>query len=208
MSGLDVTPVRETPGDTWHSKLARLITEVFAPVVLIFALLIVVSIHATGDVGRGLALGLLAAAFAGGLPYVVLVLGVHTGRLGDRHLSRREERPLMMAMGLVSVTCGLLVMRWLKAPQEVYALVAAMVAGVAVALSISLLWKISIHAACVAGSVAVLTLVLGFRALPLAGTVVAVAWARVQLRDHTVAQVIVGALTGGVVATVVMASLT
>jgi hypothetical protein len=113
----------------------------------------------------------------------------------------------MMVLGLVSVTCGLLVMRWMDAGREVYALVAAMVAGVAVALAISLFWKISIHVACCAGSVAVLTLVLGFIALPLGSIVLAVAWARTRLQDHTVAQVAAGAVVGITVATVVMASL-
>jgi len=169
-------------------------------VVLIFALLIIVSIHATDSLVNGVGLGLLAALFAGGLPYAVLMLGVRRGRLGDRHLSRREERPLMMGMGLVSVSCGLLVMRWLDAPREVYALVAAMVAGVAVALAISLFWKISIHTACTAGSVAVLTIVLGPAWSAFLVVALAVGWARVVMRDHSPAQVAIGGLVGAAVA--------
>jgi hypothetical protein len=181
-----------------------LITEALAPVVLIFVLLIVVSIHATGDLLRGLALGLLTAMFAGGLPYAVLLLGIRMGHLCDRHLSRREERPLMMVIGLVSVICGLLVMRWMHAPREVYSLVAAMVAGIAVALTISLWWKVSIHAACAAGTTAVLTIVLGNWSLLLATVVAAVGWARVELGDHSCAQVLVGGLIGAMVASVTM----
>jgi hypothetical protein len=58
----------------------------------------------------------------------------------------------MMIIGLVSVLVGLLVMVWLDAPREFLAPVAAMVAGVGVALVISSFWKISIHAAAPQGA--------------------------------------------------------
>lgn len=192
---------------TVQMRVAHVLTEVLAPVVLIFALLIVVAVASTGSLLRGLLLGLVAAFFAGGLPYAILVLGIRRGRLGDRHLRKREERPLMMVIGLVSVVVGLLVVSWLDAPRELYALVGAMVAGVAVALAVSLFWKISIHVACVAGSVAVLAIVLGPPYLVLAVVVLAVAWARVTVRDHTVAQVVAGALLGAAVAGVAMTAL-
>jgi hypothetical protein len=185
-------------------RAARLITELLAPIVLIVVLLLVVAIHSTGSLVRGAILGLVAAFFAGGLPYSVLILGIRRGRLGDRHLTRRKERPALMALGLASVTCGYFVMRRLQAPGELLALVLAMVAGVAVALAISLLWKISIHTACVAGSVCVLAILVHPAALAIAPLVVATAWARVTLGDHTVAQVIAGAAVGAATASSVL----
>ena len=189
-------------------RIAHALTEILAPVVLIFVLLFVVAIHSTGSLSRGLLLGLIAAFFAGGLPYAILVLGIRRGHLGDRHLRRREERPLMMVIGLVSVVCGLVIVNWIGAPRELYALVGAMVAGVVVALAISLFWKISIHVACVAGSVAVLAYVLGPSYLLLGVAVLAVGWARVRVRDHTMGQVVAGAAVGAVVAYVTMSQLT
>jgi hypothetical protein len=184
--------------------IARILTEVLAPIVLIVALLFAVAIHASPSIGRGLLYGTVTAFFAGGLPYAILMLGIRRGHLGDRHLTERTERPLMMVIGLVSVTVGLLLTWWLGAPRAVFALVAAMVAGVAVALAVTVFWKISIHAACTAGTVAILVIEFGpwlWVALPL---VAAVAWARVTLRDHTTAQVIAGSLVGFAVAASVM----
>ena len=94
--------------------------------------------------------------------------------------------------------------RWLDASSELLALVVAMVAGVAVALAVSLFWKISIHTACVAGSVCVLGVLVHPAAFALSPLVIATAWARFTLRDHTAAQVAVGALVGAAVATLVV----
>ncbi len=190
------------------TRLAVLLTEIFAPVVLIFALLIIVAVQATGDFLQGLVVGGVAAFFAGGLPYAILLLGIRRGRLTGRHLPEREERPAIMVVGLFSVSVGLAFMIWLDAPRTVYALVVAMVAGVAVALAISSFWKISIHTASAAGTVMVLVSVFGWQMLLSVPLVGAIAWARVTLLDHTWTQVVVGAAVGAVVAGAVMSGLT
>jgi membrane-associated phospholipid phosphatase len=136
-----------------------------------------------------------------------MLIGIRRGRLSDRHLSLREQRPVMMIIGLASVSIGLLVMAWLDAPRELFALVAAMVAGVGVALAISSFWKISIHAACAAGTVAILVIVFGAAMLLWAPVIVAICWARVIRRDHTVLQVVAGVVVGATVAAAVMAPL-
>lgn len=106
----------------------------------------------------------------------------------------------MMAIGLASVAVALGLMGLLDAPRELFALVGAMVAGVAVALLISALWKISIHTSVTAGSVTILAIVFGPWSLVLGPLVVAVAWSRVHLHAHTLSQVIVGAAVGALVA--------
>jgi hypothetical protein len=185
-------------GDT-RRRMARLITEVMAPVVLIVVVILIVAVHSAGP-ARGLALGLVAIFFAGGLPYGLVLIGVRRGRLTDHHVSRREQRPRMMAIALVSVAVGLLVLRWLDAPRPLFALVAAMVAGLAVALAITSFWKISIHAAAAAGTVACLAILVSPWWLLLTPLVALTGWARVEIRDHTPIQVLAGAIVGAVVA--------
>ena len=194
-------------GTIWRTKVAKILTEVFAPPILVVTLLIVVGIHSTSSIGQGLLLSAVAAFFAAGLPYAIMLIGIRRGRLSDRHLSLREQRPTMMIIGLVSVSIGLLVMVWLDAPREFLALVAAMVAGVGVALAISSFWKISIHAACAAGTVAILVIVFGWIMLVFLPVVAAICWARVTLRDHTGAQVVAGVAVGALVAAAVMSAL-
>lgn len=197
----DIT--EQQPHQTGSLVVARLLTELLAPIVLIVALLFAVAVHASPSVGRGLLYGAVTAFFAGGLPYAIMMLGIRQGRLGDRHLSKRQERPVMMVIGLVSVTVGLALTWWLGAPRALFALVAAMVAGVAIALAITMIWKISIHTACAAGTLAILVLEFGPTMWALLPLVAAIAWARVALRDHTIAQVGAGAVVGYLVATLV-----
>jgi membrane-associated phospholipid phosphatase len=67
----------------------------------------------------------------------------------------------------------------------------------------SLVWKLSVHSGAVAGTMVVLTLIFGPAALVLAVLAGAVAWARVEVGDHTPAQVIAGGAIGTIVAGIV-----
>lgn len=184
-------------------RVARVVTEVMSPVILIVAVTLIVAVHSAG-LARGLALGLIATFFAVGFPYALVLIGVRRGRLTDHHISRREQRPAMMAVALASVATGLLVLVRLDAPRALFALVVAMVAGLVVALAITSFWKISIHAAAAAGSVASLAILVSPWWVLVAPLVVLTGWARVEIRDHTPVQVCVGAVVGAVVSSGVL----
>ena len=180
-------------------RMARLVTEVMSPVVLIVVVILIVAVHSAGAL-RGLVLGLVAVFFAAGFPYGLVLIGVRRGRLTDHHVSLREQRPRMMAIALASVAVGLVVLRLLDAPHALFSLVAAMVAGLAVGLAVTSFWKISIHAAAAAGTVESLVMLVSRWWLLLVPLVVLTGWARVEIRDHTPVQVLVGAIVGAVVA--------
>ena len=188
-------------GGLLSPRAARVITEVLSPVVLIVVVTLVVAIDAAGL--RGIGLALITIFFAGVLPYGLVLVGVRRGLLSDHHVSRREQRPKVFAITLGSIGVGLLVLRWLSAPAELFALVAAMIAGVLVALVVSSYWKISIHAASAAGTVACLSLLVSPWWLALAPVVGLSGWARVVLHDHTPAQVWAGIAVGAAVASAV-----
>jgi len=79
-------------------------------------------------------------------------------------------------------------------------LVAAGVVGLVSVTLVTLVWKISIHVAVVAGSVVTLIALFGWPLLALLPVVAATAWARVNVRDHTTKQVLAGAVLGATVA--------
>jgi membrane-associated phospholipid phosphatase len=69
----------------------------------------------------------------------------------------------------------------------------------AVALTITFFWKISIHAGVAAGITTIFVILFGPGMLLMAPFVLAVGWARVRLGDHTATQVAVGTFIGALV---------
>jgi membrane-associated phospholipid phosphatase len=77
-----------------------------------------------------------------------------------------------------------------------------MLASVAVLAAITTVWKISIHCAVASGSVTILALVFGPQVIPAYALAALTAWSRVELKDHTTAQVIAGSVLGALAALV------
>jgi hypothetical protein len=181
-------------------RAATLVTEALAPIVVIPLVTVVVSLASADSLACGAGFAAVAVLFAAGLPYAVLLAGVRRGRFADRHVRVRAQRPALLGFTLASVFVGLALLRVLQAPRPLFALMAAMVAGMAVTLIVTTLWKISVHTSCVAGAVTSLAILVHPGALLLAPLVVVTGWARVVRRDHTIAQVVAGTVVGAAVA--------
>ncbi|MEU3455233.1 phosphoesterase PA-phosphatase [Micromonospora sp. NPDC006766] len=181
-------------------RVARSLTEVFAPALLAAAMPIVIGIASTSPILVGLGWALVGALFCSVVPNALIWWGVHRGRLTDHHIRVREQRRTPLIYGLLSVLVGLALMIGLDAPRPVIAMVVVMFAlGLAVTAA-NLVWKLSIHAAVAAGSAAVLVIQFGPALFASAPVVALVGWSRVRLRDHTLGQVIAGTALGVLVA--------
>lgn len=196
------SPARQQP------RWAAVGSEVLSPVWVTLALLVVVTVQATGSLRRGLGYAAVAILFTVALPYAVVLVRVRRGRVrSGRFIAERAERPLMMLVALASLAVGLVVLAALDAPRELFAVVAAILAGVVVTSLVTLWWKISIHASSTAGTVAVLVLTFGPAGLLALPLLPLVCWARVALGAHTVAQVAAGSVVGAVVTGAVVSAL-
>ena len=202
-----MTTLQKVDGAEPRSSAARAVTDLLSPLHLVIGVLLLVGAVSTPNPFLGLGWGLLAALFAGGLPYAFLLYGVHHGRYTDKHIRVREQRRVPLLFAVACVVTGLALLALLGAPRQLLALVIAMFVGLIVTLTITLAWKVSVHAAAAAGAAVILTLVLGPVLLiswPLVG---AVGWSRVRLRDHTLAQVVAGAVMGACIAATVFSAL-
>lgn len=179
---------------------ARVVTEVLSPVVVVVAVLLAVAWHATGnDVGATLGWAAVVAVFYSVLPMLVLVYGARRGRWDGHWVRDREHRTVPLVLCLISALVGLAVMILGDAPREVTALAWAMIAAVVACLVITRWWKVSIHATVAGGAAAMVIFLYGPWLLLLVLLVALVCWSRVVLTDHTVGQVVVGAILGPVV---------
>jgi membrane-associated phospholipid phosphatase len=188
-------------------RVARGLTEVFAPAVLACGLPVVIGVHAGRTVLTGLGWGLVATLFGAVIPYAMILTSVRRGSLNDRHIGVREQRTKPLALGLVSVLLGLVLLVLLGAPRELVALVVASFVGGFVATAVNHFWKLSVHASVAAGTTVILALTFGPLLLVTAVLVAAVSWSRVRLGDHTPAQVVAGTVLGAAIAGIVFGAL-
>ncbi|MFJ4844446.1 phosphatase PAP2 family protein [Streptomyces sp. NPDC088733] len=179
-------------------SLAKLITDVLAPAYLLTVMLLAVGWH-SGH-GSGLAWAAGAAAGAVGVPMTVVVLGVRAGRFTDVHVRIRRQRAVPLATAIACAVLSVVLLALLGAPRELTALVVAILSGLTVGGLVTIWWKVSGHTAAVGAAGAILTAVYGAPMVPLLLAVIPVGWSRVVLRDHTVAQTVVGFLIGSSVA--------
>jgi membrane-associated phospholipid phosphatase len=185
------------------ANFARVISDVSSPpAIAILALAIGGwASHSPGIYRYALAYFCIAVL----LPVVYVVWAIRAGRIGDFHLSNRRER---VAPFVVSLVCGLsawIVLIATGAPRGFAAFVLAMLFQTLLLFLITLVWQVSVHTAGAAGLVTFVCLVVGPAAMLLIGVVPLVAWSRLYLGRHTLAQAVVGALVGSSCFTILFA---
>ncbi|CAM3539028.1 phosphatase PAP2 family protein [Stackebrandtia soli] len=182
-------------------SLARLVTHLFAPATVLVVLCLGVGWHADPGL-TGLGWGALVAVMCAGIPMAVIVWAMRRGDVTDVHIHHRSQRIVPLSIGVVSVLAGVALTYGLAAPPSVSSLAVALLASIATNTLITLMWKISFHTGVAAATVTILALAYGLDwwTAPAIAVVVLIGWSRVSLRDHTIAQVIVGALWGAIVA--------
>ncbi|MFI7415258.1 hypothetical protein ACIBU0_42160 [Streptomyces sp. NPDC049627] len=190
-----------------ENRAARLITDGMEPRNVIVAVSLGVGLAQNNPV-TGVLWALEAILFAAVLPMAFIKYGMRKGMWADRHIGQRQRRMILIPVIMALVGLGIGGMLWFDAPTDMVALVVAMLATLAVLLPVTAFWKISVHTAVAGGALAMLALTWGplvWLAYPL---VAVIAWSRISLRDHTLAQTIAGAIAGTVTAGLVFAALT
>ncbi|MEU4804768.1 hypothetical protein [Actinosynnema sp. NPDC023587] len=187
--------------------LARVVTEVFAPWVLVSFLPVLVAWHATRSVVPTVVWGLVVAVTGSVIPMLVVVRGARRGRWRSHHVTDREGRRVPLLTCVLSLGAGIAALVLGDAPDRMVALALAMFLSLVVSIAITFAapvpggrgWKISVHTSAASGALAVTVVTFGLWTLVFAPAVALVGWSRVALRDHTVGQVVGGAVLGFVV---------
>lgn len=175
-------------------RFARGISLLFSPATISVPFVLLVSLYRSSSLWPSLGFALLTLGFVCAAPLLYVVLAVRLGLVSDLDLTRRHERWHPFLVSLFSYSLGLLLLLLLHAPQSLeLALSLTLLLGLLLLL-ITLWWKISIHAAALAGAATVLTILYGLIFLPSFLLLGLVCWSRVVLGRHTPAQVISGAL--------------
>jgi hypothetical protein len=125
---------------------------------------------------------------------LVIVYLVRKQKLEGLFINIREQRTKIYLLAGVCVGIGCVIFPYLGAPPMLRATFVAGLSAVAIFMGINLLWKISLHAAFMTASVTVLIVLYGPIAAAGAVLVPLTAWSRVELKQHSPAQVVAGIL--------------
>lgn len=200
----------ERPSRTYRAF--DLISSILNPIYLTPPAILVISLEVSSSVSSGFKWWGIYIVFSTVIPLADLVWRRKTGRISDWHISRREERIAPLSFGIGYAVLGTLAMcglvYGLDAPME---LLAAMVSGLAtgvVALLITLGWKISLHT--MGNALLASLIILVFSQtwysplnLLLVLMVITTGLSRRYLKKHTTPQIILGAMVGVALATVI-----
>ncbi|WP_169509057.1 phosphatase PAP2 family protein [Actinopolyspora mortivallis] len=179
--------------------LARVLTEVFAPWVIVLMLPLAVAWRATHAPIPTVLWGLLVALTSSIIPMGVIVWGARTKRWEGHHVRNREGRLIPFLTLIVSSLGGVAALIIASAPWPLIALDISMLVTLVVGGLITIFWKISMHTAVAGGTVIILAATYSPALWVTAVVVAAVGWSRVVLNDHTSAQVTAGAVIGAAV---------
>ncbi|MFF4767393.1 hypothetical protein ACFY1V_12850 [Streptomyces sp. NPDC001255] len=178
--------------------VARTISDWLHPRTWIVLVSLAVGWHAQRWAGLGWSL--LTILFAAVIPMAFIDSGIRRGRWADRNVGAKTGRLIVMAFILASVAVGIALIALFHGPRDLIALTISMIVTLAVLAAITLAWKISVHQAVSAGAVVMIAQTYSpWWTLALVAVAV-VGWSRVALRDHTLAQVLLGSAVGGLVA--------
>jgi hypothetical protein len=184
------------------SKLAsRLSAALNAPLITLVTFVVLILLH--GTEGAPLLIG-ITSMFGCFLPLAMVYGLLKLDFIQDFYAHERDTRYIPFLWTTLFYLLGVLALIFVNAPAAVTALMACYFVNGLVLMVITLKWKISIHASGVMGPFAALLYLLGVVAAPLLLMIIPVAWARVELKAHTVMQVVAGAVLSGVLTWVQM----
>ncbi|HEY3375501.1 MAG TPA: hypothetical protein VGK02_10665 [Candidatus Aquicultor sp.] len=184
-------------------RIANKVSDVFNPYYASAPFFLVVALVATRSIIRGLLYWLILALFLSFLPMWDINRRIKRGMVADAHISRREDRIKPFLFSLGAAVAGLIAAYAFGMPTLIKAVVWAVVLTGAGITIITRFWKVSLHAAGITPITVVLLIMFGWYALPAILLVPLVYWARLVLKKHSLAQLIVGSLvSGGITVTV------
>ena len=177
----------------WDGFLAYVISQVGSPPVLaVVAMALLASTLSSPRAWRWAGVYVFLAIVT---PILYLLWLLSHGWVSDLDVQLREERARPLIFSIACAGVAWLVLALGGAPLEMVVVAGGLWLQMAVISGITLWWKISVHSAAAAGVATLIWSLIG-ATLPLLVGVVIIAWSRVRLRRHTVAQTIAGAALG------------
>lgn len=184
-------------------RIANLTSDILNPILLGLVLIVLFSFAVASGTLEAIKWSLILIAVSILPIYLILFYMVRKGKIDNIFTVVRKQRTMIYMVGGICGVVACLVLILLEAPPE---LVAAAVAGLSAAviyLCVNLWWKISLHTAFVSASVVLLVILYGWVAMVSIVLLPLMFWSRVELKRHSPAQVVAGAILAALIVSVV-----
>jgi len=182
-------------------KIARLISNILNPFLVSFICIIALVWHVAGSTSSAFKWAAVALLFSVIPIFSFIIFQVRRKKLEGIFPENQGQRKIIYIVASVLAAVGCAVMWFFNAPHLLTVCFIAGLAAVVVFMGINYYWKISLHTAFVSSAATVMTLVFGGIAAWLFVLLPLVAWSRLELKMHTPAQVVAGALLAAAIVT-------
>lgn len=186
-----------------RKRIANLTSNILNPFLVSLVVILLLSFKATSSVLDALKWSLILIAISILPVYLVIVYLVRSERVEGFFISVRKQRTKIYLLAGTCAGVGCAILPYWGAPLTLVATFVAGLSAAVVFMCINLRWKISLHTAFVAASVTVLVILYGWIAAVTVVLVPLIAWARIGLEHHSLAQVATGALLAALIVVVV-----
>lgn len=184
-------------------KLARIATNVLNPFLLSLLILILLAMKSTTSTDEAIKWSLIGLALSVFPVFAIVIYLVYKKKLDGIFINPRQQRHRIYLLAICCAIIGYVVLVVLNAPELLITTFVTGLVAVIIFMTINLFWKISLHTAFITGSVTVLIIVYGGIAAWTVLLVPMVAWARIEMKLHTPAQVFFGALLASSIVSIV-----
>lgn len=186
-----------------RERIANLTSNILHPFLVSPILILLLSFKSTSDVLDAVKWSLISIAVSVLPVFLVIIYLVRNRRLESPSINVRKQRTKIYLLAGVCAGVGCIIFHYLGAPKELIATFVAGLSAIVVFMCVNLLWKISLHAAFVTASVTILIILYGSIAAATVVLVPLIAWSRIELKHHSLAQVITGALLAALIVVIV-----
>ena len=177
-------------------RIANLTSNVFNPFLVAMASILMVSFEETVSVSDAIKWSLIPTAL-GILPtFLFAIYLVRHKRLDSIFAGGRKQRTVIYILVVVLAGVICIVLLTLKAPIMLLALCVAGFSATVIYMCVNFRWKMSLHTASITAGVTLLFLVCSTLGMASVLLIPLVAWSRIELGHHSLAQVVISVLLG------------
>lgn len=176
--------------------IAKVCSEALGPFPQAVLLMVIVPYSLTRDWTQALLWVLIGLFCIAVFPYALIFTLYWLGKLSSIDMKIRKERPPVILNVMIVIALGTISCYTFNAPRPFFLLMLSILVAFLIGFIITLFWKVSFHTLCYGGTMTSLALVVGKEWLWMIIFLPVLAWSRVYLKRHTVAQTIVGAIIG------------